>query len=163
MSLKKWIWRCLKLHRVYSITFNLSNDVSKFREEKRKMFSCVHVLLNSKTRHFHAVVVQWRQRNVHKSVVHVQSCFGYLNLLLDRAVALTWRRGTIVKSNYGTFAMSSFWIWMLLNGNLAKESGKWKQDRKWVVRLVIGLGFSMVRLCPHSLYPWSFHSLRSLF
>ena len=34
-------------------------------------------------RHFHVVVVQWRQRNVQKSVMHVQSCcFANLNLLL---------------------------------------------------------------------------------
>ena len=34
-------------------------------------------------RHFHVVVVQRRQRNVSKSVIHVQSCcFAYLNLLL---------------------------------------------------------------------------------
>ena len=32
---------------------------------------------------FHVVVVQQRQRNVQKSVIHVQSCcFAYLNLLL---------------------------------------------------------------------------------
>ena len=34
-------------------------------------------------RHFHVVVVQRRQRNVQKSVMHVQSCcFANLNLLL---------------------------------------------------------------------------------
>ena len=39
---------------------------------------------------FHVVVVQGRQRNVQKSVMHVQSCcFANLNLLLsDVAVAL---------------------------------------------------------------------------
>ena len=32
---------------------------------------------------FHVVVVQWRQRNVQKSVMHVQSCcFSCLNLLI---------------------------------------------------------------------------------
>ena len=44
---------------------------------KIKSFVLVHVL--HKTRsfkiwHFHIVVVQWRQRNVQKSVMHVQSC-----------------------------------------------------------------------------------------
>ena len=34
-------------------------------------------------RQFHVVVVQWRQRNVQKSVLHVQSCcFPCLNLLI---------------------------------------------------------------------------------
>ena len=38
-------------------------------------------------RHFHVVVGQRRQRNVQKSVVHVQSCcFANLNLLLYFAV-----------------------------------------------------------------------------
>ena len=32
-------------------------------------------------RKFHVIVVQWRQRNVQKSVMHVQSCcFANLNL-----------------------------------------------------------------------------------
>ena len=41
--------------------------------------------------HFHVVVVQWRQRNVQKNVMHVQSCcFARLNpLLLCRS---RWRR-----------------------------------------------------------------------
>ena len=31
-------------------------------------------------RHFHVVVVQWRQRNEQKSVMHEQSCCFTLNL-----------------------------------------------------------------------------------
>ena len=49
--------------------------------KKRKSFSCVHVL--REIWHFHIMVVQWRERNVQKSVMHVQSCcFGNLNELL---------------------------------------------------------------------------------
>ena len=47
--------------------------------------SCVHVLNTKREiRHLHVVVVQRRQRNVQKSVMHVQSCscFASLNLLL---------------------------------------------------------------------------------
>jgi len=34
--------------------------------------------IQRKTGHFHVVVVQWRQSNVQKSVMHVQNCcFGY--------------------------------------------------------------------------------------
>ena len=37
--------------------------------------------------HFNVVVVRWRQRNVQKRVMHVQSCyFANLNLLLFFAV-----------------------------------------------------------------------------
>ena len=41
-------------------------------------------------RHFHVVVVQGRQRNAQKSVMHVQSCcFANLNLLLFWPFSLT--------------------------------------------------------------------------
>ena len=42
-------------------------------------------------RYFYVAVVRWRQRNVQKSVMHVQSCcFAYLNLLLF--CRSRWRR-----------------------------------------------------------------------
>ena len=46
-------------------------------------------------RHFHVVVVQWRQRNVQKSVIHVQSCcfanpaYGIFAVPVAVVVALT--------------------------------------------------------------------------
>ena len=57
-----------KLYRAYFIYVNSSNvqfqkTVSKFRKRKE-----------SRSRIFHVVVVQWWQRNVPKSVMHVQSC-----------------------------------------------------------------------------------------
>ena len=56
-------------------------SVSKLRKRKRKSLSWVHVL--HKTWNFHVEVMQWLQRNVQKSVMHVQSCcFADLNLLL---------------------------------------------------------------------------------
>ena len=48
--------------------------MSKFRKRKRKLLSCVPVLDKREFRHFHVVVMQWRYRNVQKSVMHVQSC-----------------------------------------------------------------------------------------
>ena len=49
-------------------------------------------------RHFHVVVGQRRQRNVQKSVVHVQSCcFANLNLLLYFAVLVA---GAVVFAAY---------------------------------------------------------------
>ena len=44
------------------------------REKKRKLLSSVHVLLKRDIKKFHFVVVQRWQRNVQKSVMHVQSC-----------------------------------------------------------------------------------------
>ena len=75
--------RCLKLHRTYSISFNSSNVGKLFRCCILK--DCIEVLGNKKkvVRHFHVVVMQRRQRNVQKSVMHVQSyCFIFLNFLL---------------------------------------------------------------------------------
>ena len=44
------------------------------KEKKRKLLSSVHVLLKRDIKKFHFVVVQRWQRNVQKSVMHVQSC-----------------------------------------------------------------------------------------
>ena len=44
------------------------------KEKKRKLLSSVHVLLKRDIKKFHFVVVQRWQRNVQKSVTHVQSC-----------------------------------------------------------------------------------------
>ena len=47
-------------------------------------------------RHFHVVVVQWLQRNVQKSVIHVQSCcFTNRNPLLFCRSRLRRRRGVL--------------------------------------------------------------------
>ena len=43
-------------------------------EKKKKILSSVHVLLKRDIKKFHFVVVQRWQRNVQKSVMHVQSC-----------------------------------------------------------------------------------------
>ena len=54
-------------------------NIAKFQE--RNKISSLLVYILHKTReigHFHVVVVQIRQRNVQKSVMHVQSCrFSY--------------------------------------------------------------------------------------
>ena len=55
------------------------------RSEKEKGNCCLVFTSSIKreTRRFHDVVVQQRQRNVQKSVMHVQSCcFANLNLFL---------------------------------------------------------------------------------
>ena len=87
---------CVKLYRAYSISFNSSNvgkcfwswlilkDCIKVQEMKKE--SCCLLFPSStkrEIRQFHVVVVQHRQRNVQKSVMHVQSsCFPCQNLLL---------------------------------------------------------------------------------
>ena len=57
--------------------------MSKFRRRKRKSLSCVTSSTKRETGQSRVVVVQGRQRNLQKSVMHVQSCcFANLNLLL---------------------------------------------------------------------------------
>ena len=81
---------CFKLNNAYSVSFNSSNVGSFFwswifiegQEKKKKVF--VWCSLSPQN-------VQWRQRNVQKSVIHVQSCcFADLNLLLF--CRSRWRR-----------------------------------------------------------------------
>ena len=53
------------------------------KKKKKVIVLSVHVLHKHEIRKFHIVIVQWRQRNVQKRVMHVQSrCFANLNLLL---------------------------------------------------------------------------------
>ena len=74
------------LYRDYSNSLTLSNASElvwswmsinhiQVYKEKQKFRHC---LFTSSTKreigHYHLVVVQWRQRNVQKSVMHVQSC-----------------------------------------------------------------------------------------
>ena len=81
---------CFKFYRAYSSSFNSSNVcnfcwswILKDCIKERKSLSCVQVSTKREIRHFHVVVVQWQQRNVPKSVMHVQGfCFANLNLLL---------------------------------------------------------------------------------
>ena len=62
------------------------NSKRLYQSSGKEKESCCLVFPSStkrEIRHFHVVVVQRRQRNVQKSVMHVQSCcFVNLNLLL---------------------------------------------------------------------------------
>ena len=72
---------------------------SKFK--KRKESCCLLFPSSTKReiRQFHVVVVQRRQRNVQKSVMHVQSCcFACLNLLLFGHSRCRRRRGRRCRS-----------------------------------------------------------------
>ena len=85
--------RCLKLYRAYSIPFNSSNDgkfllelnfKGLYQSSGREKESCCLLFPSStkrEIRQFHVVVVQRRQKNVQKKVMHVPSCcFADLNL-----------------------------------------------------------------------------------
>ena len=112
--------RCLKLYRAYSISFNSSNVVLELNSNRlyqssgKERESCCLVFPSStrrEIRYFHVVVVQRRQRNVQKSVMHVSSCcFANLNLLLFRRSRSRHRRrclsSLLRSSKYCTWATS---------------------------------------------------------
>ena len=92
-SVKKWtrafsnFINLISFHLICQMLGNFSGVNFKglyLRSEKGKENCCLVFTSSIKreTRRFHVVVVQQRQRNVQKSVMHVQSCcFVNLNLL----------------------------------------------------------------------------------
>ena len=100
---KKVNSRRFKPYLAYSISFTSSNfgkcfwswilkECIKVQEKKKKVFCLVFPSSTKREfRHLHVMVVQWRQRNVQKSVMHMQSCcFANLNLLIF--CRSLWRR-----------------------------------------------------------------------
>ena len=53
----------------------LKNNISTFRKRRNFLHGLFTSSLKRKVRHFHVVVVQWWQRNVQKSVLHMQCRF----------------------------------------------------------------------------------------
>ena len=111
IGIKEVAWnvnlRACNLYPDYSNSFILSNASELFLSrisslERERNLSCrlFTSSIKREIRHFPVVVVQWRQRNVQKSVMHVQSCcFAYSTsrLLLFWRSRCRRRRG-ILKS-----------------------------------------------------------------
>ena len=55
--------------------------ISKLRKRNKISSLLVYVLHKREIRHFHVVVVQKRERNVQKSVMHVRSSLKFIRLL----------------------------------------------------------------------------------
>ena len=82
----------------------LKNNISRFRKRRKFRHGLFTSSLKREVTHFHVVVVQWWQRNVQKSVLHVQCCFfcllnllmlwhsgyHYCHLILRPVVFLSW-------------------------------------------------------------------------
>ena len=79
-------WICLEL--------NSWGPPPRLREGEREICSLVFTSsIKSHLREFHVAVVQWRQRNVQKSVLHMQSCcFANINLFFCRSRCHRHRR-----------------------------------------------------------------------
>ena len=91
---KRCLFSCFFiLHRVYSNSRKMSKvgefpwslifwrphlSLERERKVRRRLLTSS---VKYEVRHFHVVIVQWRQRNVQESVMHVQSCcFANLKL-----------------------------------------------------------------------------------
>jgi len=89
------------------------NSKGLYQSLGKEKESCCLVFSTStkcEIRHFHVVVMQRRQRNVQKSVMHVQSCcFANLNLL--RYCRSLWRRRRCLSSLFSHFNWIMFtWL-----------------------------------------------------
>ena len=97
---KKWIRATsnfIVLIPTRSIRQMLANfaveDCIKAQEKKKKVDVFIHVREKKREiRHFHVLVVQRQQRNVQKSVMHLQSCWFANLLLLFCRSRCRWRR-----------------------------------------------------------------------
>ena len=85
IGIKEVAWnvnlRARNLYPDYSNSFILSNAselflsrISSLQRERNLSCRLFTSSIKREIRHFPVVVVQWRQRNVQKSVMHVQSC-----------------------------------------------------------------------------------------
>ena len=81
----KMNWRFLNLSRLFQTAENIKyrrisleliswGPHSSFEIERKIRYRLFTSSIKREIRDFHAVVVQWRQRNVQKNVLHVQSC-----------------------------------------------------------------------------------------
>ena len=90
-SHKNWICSASNL--------NTKPSASKFSKRKRKLLSFVPSSRKRLIRHFHVVLVQRRQINVKKKVIHVQSCcFACLKRILLYCRSRCRRRRCCVNS-----------------------------------------------------------------
>ena len=94
-SLKNWICAAsnfialipsrliLRMLPKFFWSWNLKDCIKVQEKKKKVVVFCSPSSTKREIRQFHVVVVQRQQRNVQKSVIHVQSCcFACLNLLL---------------------------------------------------------------------------------
>ena len=80
--------------KCWQIFLELNSKILHQSSGKEKESRCLVFTSDStkrKIRHFHVVVVHWRQRNAQKSVMHVQSCC-FANLNQFRFCRSRWRR-----------------------------------------------------------------------
>ena len=107
--------RGFKSYRAYSTPFSSSNVGKFFWSWILTLYRSSGKETKTKTkreiRYFHVAVVQWRQRNVHKSVMHAQSCcFAHLKLFPFSLPKLPLV--TLCHAKWGYFVNRS-WQWRI--------------------------------------------------
>ena len=81
LFLSQTLTRLFQLVQCWQIFLELSKRLYWSLGKKKKVVFCSRLPQDREIRHFHVVVVQRRQRNTQKRVIHVQSCcFANLNL-----------------------------------------------------------------------------------
>ena len=111
------LFQLVQLVKCWQILLEQNSKRLYQSSEKEKESPCLVFMSStqSEIRHFHVVVVQWRQRNVQKRVVHVQSCCFAKSkpLLFCRSRCLSYLLFTSVPSQStlrGCVKSSQFWF-----------------------------------------------------
>ena len=75
--------------KCWQIFLELNSKLILYRSSgKKKSTSCVHVRQKREMRQFHVVIMQWRQRNVQKSVILDEVVVLFFAVLVAVAVAV---------------------------------------------------------------------------
>ena len=107
-SHEKWIHIFFSLYRNYSDSPTLPNASELFwswisishiqvhKEKENFVIACMFTSFTKREiRHFPVVVVQWRQRNVHKIAMYVQSCCFALSRSCQGALTICMENSVI--------------------------------------------------------------------
>ena len=143
--------RCVKFQHDYPISFISLNvgrffwswvkTLLKFRKRKRKSLRVVFTSsIKREIRHFHVVVVHWRQRNAQKSVMQVQSNpIAFLPFpfpLPSLSSLLKFSNGPYGEASLerGTFFRSEVYetvgiCWSILKDREFCHFGRWKRPK----------------------------------
>ena len=155
--------RGFKLYRAYSTPFSSSNVGKFFWSWILTLYRSSGKETKTKTkreiRYFHVAVVQWRQRNVHKSVMHVQSCcFAHLKLfplsLPSPSPLLKLPIVTLCHAKCGYFVKRS-WQWRIQGRGPGGPTPSPPYHRIWMTRPPIISSEAWIRhwlVCKPKLY-----------
>ena len=152
------LFQLVQLVKCWQILLEQNSKRLYQSSEKEKESPCLVFTSStqSEIRHFHVVVVQWRQRNVQKRVVHVQSCCFAKSkpLLFCRSRCLSYLLFTSVPSqstlrgcfspvNFGLVRTTrSYVLWNLMLVNKLLVIDNCKFTASWQKKTVLCIHFN---------------------